>query len=211
MLEHGILHDESVKLAPQAQFAPNCLFPPLTFPWCLSPLAPVALLCLWLSGSSLWCSHRRWGPFQRHQLGLQPTKTLVMPPGYQGHKRANWKQITHTHALHHIYTCNHAHRPVNPQADHYTHTYHTLNYLEPHSNTLSHNVSHTLALCVFQRPLRRPQRKHLRVRGRGSVHCFLWRACETNRGLYRRVMIEGWRNTKGENPPPLLMWLFLCL
>lgn len=39
-----------------------------------------------------------------------------------------------------------------------THTQnHTLNYSDPHTNTLSHNTSHTLALYVFQRPLRLPK------------------------------------------------------
>jgi len=138
-----------VKVAPQAQFAPNSFFPSPSLSWCMSPFVPIALLCLQLSSISLWCSRSRWRPIQQHQLGLQPTKTLVMPPGYQGHRRANWKQITLTHTCDHIYTWNHTHRQAN--------TLHT--HLITQSLTLihSHTMRHTHLHFVFQRPLRLPK------------------------------------------------------
>lgn len=129
------------------------------------------------------------GPFQQHQLGLRFTKTLVMPPGYQRHKRANWKQITHTLAL--VVTLaraiTHTHRRVDPLAGHCRHSctdtctqYHTLNYPGPYVNTLEHWAAHThLRSPSFRGPSVSPKEEHLGVRGRGSVHCFLWRACET--------------------------------
>lgn len=135
---------------------------------------------LQLPSSSLWCSRSRWGPFQLHQLGLQFTKTLVMPSGYQGHKRANWKQITHTHTCGHIYTCNHAHRRVNPHAGHYTHRdtrtqYHTLNYSDPHINTLTQCATHTCTLCLSEAPPS-PQRKAPQGEGKGVSSLFLMKS-----------------------------------
>lgn len=119
-------------------------------------------------------------PFQRHQLGLHFTKTLVMPLGYQRHKRANWKQITHTLAL------------VVTLARAITHTAEWTNLqatTDTCARTHAHNITHliTRALTLihwhnerrthlrspsFRGPSVSPKEEHLRVRGRGSIHCF---------------------------------------
>lgn len=121
------------------------------------------------------------GPFQRHQLGLRFTKTLVMPPGYQRHKRANWKQITHTLAL--VVTLARA----ITHTDEWTHLQATT---DTRARTHAHNITHliTRALTLihwhnerrthlrspsFRGPSVSPKEEHLGVRGRGPVHCFL--------------------------------------
>ncbi len=96
------------------------------------------------------------------------------------------RAITHTDDWTHTQAITHTHRHTQ---------YHTLNYSDPHTNTLTQCVTDTCSLCLSKAPPS-PQRKHLRVRGRGSFYCFLWRACEANEGLHRRVMSEGQRDRK---------------
>lgn len=123
-------------------------------------MCPVSsVLCLQLSSAALWCCRSRWKPIQQHQPGLQPTETLVMPPGNHGHKKANWKQITHTHTCDHIYTWNHKHRRENPHAGHCTCTYtHNIAHLITLAlaQIRSHTKHHTHLHSIFQRPLRLP-------------------------------------------------------
>lgn len=186
-----------LKVPPPAQFVPNSWFPLLpSSQWCLLPLVLIAFLYLWLPSSSLWCPHNRWGAFGRHQLWLQFTKTLVMPLGYQGHKRANWKQITHTQTCGPVYVCNHAHRRVNPYACHHTCTdtctqYRTLNYSDAHINT--HRQ------CVFQKA---PQGE-----GKGVSLLFLMKSMWNTAQTGNEWGTEGREDRDNENPSPPLTWL----
>lgn len=86
-----------------------------------------------------------------------------------GHKRANWKGITHTdsHTLVVAFTCALARTGGSTQMqDTHTHTqYHTLNYSDSHVNTLQQCVTHRHSgapLCP-QRKAPRGERKGVRV------------------------------------------------
>lgn len=106
---------------------------------------------------------------------------------------------THTHSHFwldlHIKSCWHGSEYIQSML--HMHTLSHSKLLVPHlidCGTISHTHLH---FCLSEASPS-SQRKHLRVGGRGSVYCFLWRAWETTKGLHGLVMKEQYRHWRKE-------------